>query len=84
MLRLAQADRCGYCDQPLHGGGQLDHITPLAKNGTNAIENLAYACFQCNTEKHAKTADEYFLWRIKVDKPLCGYVFEAWLSKPAV
>ena len=83
-LRVCQKDRCGYCDQPLNGSGHLDHITPLAKGGTNAIENLAFACFQCNAEKHAKTAAEYLVWRIKVDKPICGWVFEGRPSGLAV
>ena len=83
-LRMLQGDRCGYCEQGLDGGGHVDHINPLAKAGTNAIENLALACFACNTEKHSKSLDEYFMWCIKVGKPLRGYVFERWLSEPAV
>lgn len=62
-LRVAQQDCCAYCMTPLLGMGHVDHMTPLARGGSNARSNLALACFQCNTEKHAKTAEEYFWWR---------------------
>lgn len=71
-LRNAQNDLCAYCVEPLHGGGHVDHMTPLAKGGSNAKENLVLACFQCNTEKHAKTAHEYFCWRDCHDLPVYG------------
>lgn len=43
---------CQYCsakspDVPL----EIDHIIPISKNGTNAIENLITACFDCNRGK---------------------------------
>lgn len=62
-LRQHQKDKCGYCLEPLGGGGQVDHMVPVAKGGTNALANLVIACQQCNKEKHAKTAHEYFWWR---------------------
>ena len=32
----------------------IEHIIPLSKEGSNLLENLAYACFGCNSHKHAK------------------------------
>lgn len=34
---------------------QLEHITPVAKGGTNAFDNLAMACGSCNRSKYTKT-----------------------------
>jgi 5-methylcytosine-specific restriction endonuclease McrA len=60
---LSNQDRkCYYCGKSIRGG-QLDHKTPLAQGGTSAPENLAVVCKQCNTEKHAKTENEYREWR---------------------
>lgn len=62
-LRNRQRDKCGYCLRSLDGGGHVDHMTPLAKGGRNSKDNIVIACKQCNLEKHAKTAGEYFAWR---------------------
>jgi 5-methylcytosine-specific restriction endonuclease McrA len=70
LMRKAQRDLCAYCRIPLDGAGHVDHMTPVAKLGTNKIKNLVLACFQCNTEKHAKTAKEYFAWRARRDLPV--------------
>lgn len=75
FLREAQKDRCAYCDVELNGCGHVDHMTPLAQGGSNARDNLVLACFQCNTEKHAKTAHEYFWWRSKRGLPLYPHAY---------
>ncbi len=33
----------------------IEHILPISKNGTNDLENLAYACGGCNGSKYNKT-----------------------------
>ena len=33
----------------------IDHIIPLDQGGTNALNNLALACFHCNRKKSNKT-----------------------------
>lgn len=76
-LRKLQEDQCAYCMTELEGAGYVDHMTPLSKGGTNDIGNLVLACFQCNAEKHAKTANQYFLWRFMHGVPLCGEAY-AW------
>ena len=55
QLRKVQRDLCAYCCISLHGAGHVDHVTSLAKGGTNDFKNLVLACSQCNREKHAKT-----------------------------
>ncbi|MCE7989410.1 MAG: HNH endonuclease [Caldilinea sp. CFX5] len=50
--------RCGYCrSQEILMGVSLalDHIIPLAANGSNARENLWPACRQCNELKNDRT-----------------------------
>ena len=42
---------CAYCTRPAKS---LDHVVPLAKGGTNAIENCVPACKYCNSSKGAK------------------------------
>jgi 5-methylcytosine-specific restriction endonuclease McrA len=59
---------CHYCNKPVRpynevpGGREtrlqfaatLEHIVPQSQGGTNDMENLVIACFQCNASKHAR------------------------------
>jgi 5-methylcytosine-specific restriction endonuclease McrA len=56
---LAQGGRCFYCAKPLGADFHTDHKQPLARGGSNAVENLAAACPSCNLSKGTKTADEF-------------------------
>jgi len=49
--------RCAYCgkQKPL----QQDHRTPLARGGSNAIDNILPACGRCNRRKHLMTEAEF-------------------------
>ena len=49
--------RCTYCgtDGPL----EPDHRIPLARGGTNYIENILPACRRCNTRKRLLTEAEF-------------------------
>jgi 5-methylcytosine-specific restriction endonuclease McrA len=44
---------CAYCGQQ---ADTVDHITPLAKGGTNDPDNLTAACNRCNATKKDSTA----------------------------
>lgn len=45
---------CQYCGQtPPTVVLEIDHINPVANGGTNAIDNLITACFDCNRGKAA-------------------------------
>lgn len=57
---LAQYDRCPDCQRawneiPLVMGRQSavtrDHIIPIAKGGSNSIENIRPLCYSCNSRK---------------------------------
>jgi len=49
--------RCAYC-----GSTEdlcADHRIPLARGGSNTVDNLLPACRSCNSRKHTKTEDEF-------------------------
>jgi 5-methylcytosine-specific restriction endonuclease McrA len=48
---------CVYCRQSKKL--TVDHIIPLARGGTDNIENIVPACRSCNSRKNTKTAEEF-------------------------
>ena len=62
-IREALGDSCRYCGNALHGGGETDHLTPVARGGTDALSNLTLACMPCNRAKLSKTLEEFLEWR---------------------
>ena len=38
---------------------ECDHVEPIARGGSNAIENLATACVRCNRSKGSKTLEAW-------------------------
>lgn len=62
-LRAFLGDKCRYCEADLEGGGELDHLTPVARGGSGNPGNLTLCCRACNRSKLAKTLDEYLHWR---------------------
>lgn len=49
--------RCGYCG--FSGKLTADHRTPLARGGSNNIENIIPACISCNCRKQTKSETEF-------------------------
>ena len=47
---------CAYCGTPCES---WDHVIPLSQGGTNTNANLVPCCVQCNTEKKARTPEEW-------------------------
>jgi len=50
-----QCAYCGCADGPFH----IDHVTPLSRGGSNAIDNLKVACWGCNLSKGCKTLSDW-------------------------
>jgi 5-methylcytosine-specific restriction endonuclease McrA len=48
---------CAYCGSS--GALEPDHRVPLARGGSNLIENILPACARCNQRKHLLTEDEF-------------------------
>jgi hypothetical protein len=68
MLWDKTQGHCWYCGCKLNLNPKItkytatiEHQTPLSIGGTDAIENLALACFSCNSIKRSKTLSEFRL-----------------------
>ena len=57
---------CAYCETPLTGAFEWDHVIPLARGGRHAIGNLAPSCLDCNGSKHRKYLSEWRAWRNRI------------------
>ncbi len=57
LLRDLQDGRCAYCDRPVRGPGQVDHVVPWSLHPQDAIENLVLADAACNGAKSAHLLD---------------------------
>ena len=58
QLRAEARDRCGYCQTQqvlAYGPLEVDHIVPVAADGSDAVDNLWLACRPCNQHKGAQT-----------------------------
>ncbi|MCC6463592.1 MAG: HNH endonuclease [Saprospiraceae bacterium] len=58
LVRDRARDCCEYCCAQAvfsHDPFSVEHITPLAKGGTNEAENLAWSCLGCNNFKFTAT-----------------------------
>lgn len=62
-----QDGRCGYCGVPIFwhikGSVHVDHMTPVSRDGSNTVVNLALACETCNKEKWSYTVSEWMAVR---------------------
>ncbi|RPI64746.1 MAG: HNH endonuclease [Planctomycetaceae bacterium] len=49
---------CQYCGQH-DASGEVDHVLPLSRGGNDMLENLVWACPECNRLKGDKTPREF-------------------------
>lgn len=59
-----QNGHCGHCGITITiDESHLEHMTPLVRGGTNDLDNLCYACQDCNLSKGSKTVAEWIAVR---------------------
>ena len=61
LIRIHYNYKCAYCGiSEVDTGGllEVEHFRPLSKGGTDALENLLYACTICNRYKSDYWAGE--------------------------
>lgn len=56
-LRLGRC--CAYCEQPIDGQPDPDHVVPLSRGGSNSITNILPSCRPCNSDKRDLLLDEW-------------------------
>ena len=57
-VRHRALNRCEYCQSHqdyVMGRLQIDHVLPIAKGGSDSLDNLCLACELCNQYKWTKT-----------------------------
>jgi len=52
--------KCRYCQKQLtRFTATLDHVTPVAENGDNSLDNLVTACLNCNSRKNNRPLGDF-------------------------
>jgi 5-methylcytosine-specific restriction endonuclease McrA len=64
LLKSGQPDQCTYCEVALTDDNRtIDHRIPVSHGGTDALPNLALACWPCNLAKGDQTDHEFLASR---------------------
>lgn len=53
---------CHYCKRPCAHIRHKDHVVPISRGGSDAIDNLVPACADCNLAKSTATGEEFVMW----------------------
>lgn len=69
-IRVLQGNKCYYCGYTLDDTMEKDHKVSLLRWWTNNPDNIALSCRSCNRDKHNKTVEEFFRWRIENNLPV--------------
>lgn len=67
FIRLGR--RCAYCEAPVVGLPEPDHVVPLSRGGSNSITNILPACKACNCDKRDLLLDEWRADRVRRGLP---------------
>lgn len=51
--------RCAYCEQPIVGQPDPDHVVALSRGGSNSLTNILPCCQLCNSDKRDLTLSEW-------------------------
>ena len=78
IMRLYQQQGrvCAYCQQPVIGLPDPEHVLPLSRGGRNDTSNLVAACRACNADKNDLTLSEWAIDRARRDLPAVRTVFD--------
>jgi len=68
-LFLAFDRCCAYCEQPVIGQPDPDHVVPLSRRGANSITNILPSCRACNSDKRDLLLAEWNADRARRGKP---------------
>jgi len=80
MIYDRAGGRCELCGRKiLFEDMTLDHIQPLAKGGSNDVDNLAATCYQCNLLKGNILPEDFFeritmIFCHQVEKKCCNSI----------
>lgn len=58
-LFLAFDRCCAYCESPVDGQPEPDHVIPLSRDGHNTIGNILPCCKACNSDKRDLSLTEW-------------------------
>ena len=78
-LRTRDGDYCYYCSSLLdfevqvnrkfsNSAATVEHLTPIFREGTHTYDNTVLACRKCNSQKGAKTEEEYYEYLKNIEK----------------
>lgn len=67
-MKALYQQNCFFCGS--NKDINIDHIIPLARNGTHGIGNLMPLCDNCNSTKYNKTIMEWRIYRSRIGNPL--------------
>ena len=59
---MKHGSKCWYCGREITEKMSLDHIHPKSKRGSDMPNNLAIACFRCNTAKYNDDVTVFLGW----------------------
>lgn len=62
--------RCAYCEQPVIGQPDPDHVVPLSRGGSNSITNILPSCRTCNSDKRDLLLTEWSVDRARRGLPM--------------
>ena len=68
-VMLEYGGLCPYCNNMIPvNKGNIDHIVPVSKGGTNIRENLVYVCSACNSKKMANSLLVFLISKLSDSK----------------
>lgn len=80
--QLLEDRTCRYCEAPW--ASVIDHVIPVVQGGRSVIDNLAPACWRCNSQKSGRTPAQWKAWRVERGMawppPNCAVVLPAFLT----